>query len=213
MYNDPNQPPQQPPYGQPQPPYYGPPQQPPYGPPQQPPYGQPPYMPPQQPYGQPQYGVPSVPGYIPQQPPKKRRTGLWILLGVLLVLVLACVGVAGALYYVGTHNPATDVVNKYYTAIQNQDYATAFSYLDASSITFNNQNLTQSLYAQAAQAVDAQKGKVTSYSITSSNINTSNGANTASFTVSVTRNGSPYDVHLKLQQEGSAWKIVSIDNV
>jgi len=127
--------------------------------------------------------------------------------------VLACVGVAGALYYVGTHNPATDVVNKYYTAIQNQDYATAFSYLDASSITFNNQNLTQSLYAQAAQAVDAQKGKVTSYSITSSNINTSNGANTASFTVSVTRNGSPYDVHLKLQQEGSAWKIVSIDNV
>ncbi len=213
MYNDPNQPPQQPPYGQPQPPYYGPPQQPPYGPPQQPPYGQPPYGQPQQPYGQPQYGVPPVPGYVPQQPPQKRRTGLWIFLGILVVLVLACIG--GALYYVGTyggtHNPATDVANKYYTAIQNQDYATAYSYLDASSITFNNQNLTQSLYTQAAQAVDAQKGKVTSYSITSSN--TSNGANTASFTVSVTRNGSPYDVHLKLQQEGSAWKIVSVDNV
>src|SRR6266567_4869646 len=205
MYNDPNQPSQQPPYGQPQPPYYGPPQQPPYG---QPPYGQP-----QQPYGQPPYGVPPVPGYVPQQPPKKRRTGLWIFLGILVVLVLACVGVVGALYYVGTHNPATDVANKYYTAIQNRDYATAYSYLDASSITFNNQNLTQSLYIQAAQAVDAQKGKVTSYSITSSNINTSNGANSASFTVSVTRNGSPYDVHLKLQQEGSAWKIVSVDNV
>ncbi len=161
MYNDPNQPSQQPPYGQPQPPYYGP----------------------------------------------------RIFLGILVVLVLACIGVVGALYYVGTHNPATDVANKYYTAIQNRDYATAYSYLDASSITFNNQNLTQSLYIQAAQAVDAQKGKVTSYSITSSNINTSNGANSASFTVSVTRNGSPYDVHLKLQQEGSAWKIVSVDNV
>jgi Protein of unknown function (DUF3828) len=208
MYNDPNQPPQQPPYGQPQPPYYGPPQQS-YGPPQQPPYGQPPYGPPQQPYGQPQYGVPPVPGYIPQQPPKKRRTVLWILLGVLLVLVLACVGVFGTIFYFGTHNPATDVVNKYYTAIQNQDYATAYSYIDASNITLNNQSITQDLYTQGAQAVDAQKGKVTSYSIGNFNINSS----TATFTVSVTRNGSPYDVHLKLQQEGSAWKIVSVDNV
>ena len=203
MYNDPNQPPQQPPYGQAQPPYYGPPQQS-YGPPQQPPYG-----PPQQPYGQPQYGVPPVPGYIPQQPPKKRRTVLWILLGVLLVLVLACVGVFGTIFYFGTHNPATDVVNKYYTAIQNQDYATAYSYIDASNITLNNQSITQDLYTQGAQAVDAQKGKVTSYSIGNFNINSS----TATFTVSVTRNGSPYDVHLKLQQEGNAWKIVSIDNV
>ena len=210
MYNDPNQPPQQPPYGQPQQPYYGPPQQPPYGQPQQPPYGQPqqPY-----PYGQPQYGVPPVPGYVPQPPPKKRRTGLWIFLGILAVLVLACIGGVAVLYYIGTHNPATDVANKYYTAIQNQDYATAYSYLDASNITFNNQNLTQGLYTQAAQAVDAQKGKVTSYSITSTNVSSSNGVNTATFTISVTRNGSPYDVHLKLQQEGSNWKIVSIDNI
>jgi len=212
MYNDPNQPPQQPPYGQPQQPYYGSPQQP-YGQPQQPPYGQPPYGSPQQPYGQPQYGIPPVPGYIPQQPPKKRRTGLRIFLGILAILVLACIGGFAAIFYFGSHNPATDVVNKYYTAIQNQDYATAYSYLDASSITFDNQNLTQSLYIQAAQAVDVQKGKVTSYSITSTNVNSSNGANTAAFTVSVTRNGSPYDVHLKLQQQGSDWKIVSVDNV
>jgi len=54
---------------------------------------------------------------------------------------------------------------------------------------------------------------VTSYSITSTNVNSSSGANTAVFTVSVTRNGSPYDVHLKLQQQGSDWKIVSVDNV
>ena len=213
MYNDPNQPPQQPPYGQPQPPYYGPPQQSPYGPPQQPPYGQPPYGPPQQPYGQPQYGVPPVPDYIPQQPPKKRRTGLWIFLGILAVLVLACIGFVVAVFYVGTHNPASDVANKYHTAIQNQDYATAYSYLDVSSITFNNQSLTQSLYTQAAQAVDVQKGKVTSYSITSFYINASSEGNTATFTISVTRNGSPYDVHLKEQLEGSNWKIVSIDNV
>src|SRR5215467_10890995 len=129
MYNDPNQPPQQPPYGQPQQPYYGSPQQP-YGQPQQSPYGQPPYGSPQQPYGQPQYGVPPIPGYISQQPPKKRRTGLWIFLGILAVLVLACAGGAVALFYFSMHNPATDVANKYYTAIQNQDYATAYSYLD-----------------------------------------------------------------------------------
>ncbi len=218
MYNDPNQPPQQPPYGQPQQPYYGPPQQPPYGQPQpsnDPTYISPPYGQPQQPYpyGQPQYGVPPVPGYVPQPPPKKRRTGLWIFLGILAVLVLACIGGVAVFVYNVTHNPATDVANKYYTAIQNQDYATAYSYLDASNITFDNQSLTQSLYTQAAQTVDTQKGQVTSYSITSSNVNSSNGVNTATFTVSVTRNGSPYDVHLKLQQKGSDWKIVSIDNV
>lgn len=202
MYNDPNQP-QQYPYGQPPPPPYG---QPPYGQPQQPPYGQPPY-------GQSPYGVPPVPNAVPPQQPKKGRRALWIVLGVIVALVLACVVGILALVNVVTHNPATDMVNHYYTAIKSQDYATAYNDLDTSGITFNNQSLTQSLYIQAAQVLDTQKGKVTAYSITSTNISTSNGVNTASFTVNVTRNAQPYDVHLQLKQEGNAWKIVSIDNV
>jgi len=115
-----------------------------------------------------------------------------------------------------SHNPATDVVNQYYTAVEQQDYATAFSNLGTSSLTIGGQacnvGACQSLYTQAALAFDAQKGKVTSYSITSTSINSNNGVSTAAFTVSVTRNGAPYDVHLKLQQEGSTWKIVNIDS-
>lgn len=212
MSNDPNQPQQypygQPPYGQPQQPSY---EQPPYGQPQQPPYGQSPYGQPT--YGQPAYGGPPIPNDAPSQQPKKRRRVLWIVLGSIIVLILACAGGIFALFNAVTHNPATDRVNHYYTAIKNQDYATAYSDLDTSGITLNAQPITQSLYSQAGQAFDVQKGKVSAYNIISTNISTSNGVNTATFTVSVKRNGQSYDVHLQLKQESNDWRIVSIDNI
>jgi Domain of unknown function (DUF4333) len=79
---------QQPGYGQPPTPGYGQPgQQPGYGQPAQPQYGQP-QQPAygQQPYGQPQYGQPQYgqPGYAA---PKKSRTGLFLGLGALVVVV------------------------------------------------------------------------------------------------------------------------------
>src|SRR6266700_3749623 len=37
---------------------------------------------------------PGQPYYPPQPPPKKRRTGLWIALGIIAVLVFACIGVS-----------------------------------------------------------------------------------------------------------------------
>ncbi|WP_165423248.1 DUF3828 domain-containing protein [Ktedonosporobacter rubrisoli] len=69
------------------------------------------------------------------------------------------------------------------------------------------------LFKQANQVLDASKGKVSSTSITSTNISTDNGTNTATFTVSVQRNGQPYNVHLELKQEGNNWKIVNLDNI
>ena len=224
MYNDPSPTqPEQPPYGQPQPPY-GQPQQPsygqqPYGQPQPPPYGQPQYGQPQQtPYGQtqqPQYGIPQVPYYAPQQqqPPKKRRRWLWIVLGVVGVLLLVCVGGGVLLFYLGTHNGATDAANQYYTAIEKQDYNTAFTYLDTSNFILNGRTINQVVFSQAGQIVDQTKGKVTNFSITNTSISSNNGVNTAQITVSVTRNGPPYDVHLNLQQESSGWKITKIDNI
>ncbi len=208
MYNDPNlnQPNQPPPYGQPpQAPY----NQPPYGQPQQEPFGQQPtqYMPPP---GQPPYGVPP---YAPPQQPKPRRRGriLWIVLGIIVVLVLACVG--GAIALVVTNNGATNAVNQYYMAVEQQDYATAYTYLDTSGIALNGQSLTQALYIQANQAIDIARGKVSSYAITSTSTNSNNGVNTAAITVNVTRNGQSYDVHLQLKQESNGWKIVRTDNI
>ncbi len=214
MNNDPNQP-QRPPYGQQQPPSYGQPQ---YGQPQPPPYGQPQYGQPQQvPYGQPQqpqYGIPQIPNYAPQQqqPPKKRRRWPWIVLGIVVVLLLVCGGGFVLLFYLGTHNGATDAASQYYTAIEKQDYNTAFTYLDTSNLTLNGQGLTQSLYIQGAMLIDQTKGKLTAYSITNTSLNSNNGVNTAMLTVSETRNGAPYDVHVQLKQESSGWKITSLDN-
>lgn len=131
--------------------------------------------------------------------------------------MLACVGGVFVFVNAVTHSPAANTVNQYYTAMENQDYTTAYQYLDPGmSLTFQgaSQQISQSLFTAAAQAYDAQKGKISSYSITSTNLNSSTSAgSTAAITVKVTRNGSSYDVHLQLKQEGSDWKIVSFDSL
>jgi len=94
--------------------------------------------------------------------------------------------------------------------VKNQDYNTAYSYISTNLTASNGQALTQQLYTTAAQALDLTKGKVTSFSAGPPSINN----NVASVTVSVTRSGgSPYDVHLQLQQINSSWKITSYDNI
>ena len=230
---------QQPPYGQPQPPYGQPgqPQQPPYEQqwgqqPQQPPYGQPgqPQQPPyeqqwgQQPpqdytptqYVAPAYGAQPAPGYMPPQQPKRSRRGLWIALGIIGGLIVLSCAVCGIFFALGIGFSAKNVagpaitVNQYYSAVEKQDYNTAFSYIGTNLTVSNGQVLTQQIYTVAAQGLDTLKGKVTNYSVGS--ISTTN--NVASVTVSVTRGTSaPYDVHLQLQQVNGAWKITSYDNI
>ncbi len=240
MSYDPNQPQPpdsgqqpQPPYGQPgqpqQPPYeqqwgqqpqsqYG---QPPYGQPQQPPYEQqwgqqPPqdYAPTQ--YVAPAYGAQPAPGYMPPQQPGRSRRGLWIALAIIGGLIVLSCGVCGILFATGVGFFAKTVagpaitVNQYYSAVEKQDYNTAFSYISTNLTASNGQTLTHELYTTAAQALDTVKGKVTNFSVGS--ISTSN--NVASVTVSVTRgSASPYDVHLQLQQINGSWKITSYDNI
>jgi serine/threonine protein kinase len=166
---------------------------------------------------QPSYHTPSSPIYPAPAPnmaaaPPGYVLVLWIVLGIVVVLLLVCGGGFVLLFYLGTHNGATDAANQYYTAIEKQDYNTAFTYLDASNLTLNSQGLTQSLYIQGARLFDQTKGKLTAYSITNTSLNSNNGVNTAMLTVSETRNGAPYDVHVQLKQESSGWKITSLDN-
>jgi ABC-type transporter MlaC component len=101
-------------------------------------------------------------------------------------------------------------VDQYYTAVKNQNYNSAFSYISTGLTASNGQALTQELYTTAAQALDTVKGKVTNFSVGTPSINN----NTATVTVSVTRgSAAPYDVHLQLQQINGSWKITSYDNI
>jgi hypothetical protein len=221
MYNDPNQP-QPPPYGgqpdwrqQQPPPEYGQ-SPPPYG---QPQWGQqpppPPYAPTQ--YGAPPYGVPPVPDYAqPQQQPRQSRRALWIVLGILGALIVLSCAVCGIFFALGigffakTVAAPTSTVDQYYTAIKNQNYDTAYSYLAPNLTASNGQQLTQAIYKTAAQALDTVKGTVSNFTI--GNISVNN--DTASMTVTVKRaNASAYDVHLQLKQVSGTWKITSYDNI
>lgn len=184
MYNDPSQP-QQPPYGQPQPPY-----------------------------GQPQYGVPPVPAYVAQPPPKKSLRWLWITLGILGGLfVLVCGGCViisalGINLFAQAVGPAV-TATQYYQAIQDQDYTQAYSYIDPAGASVAGQSLTQTVFTTGAQAIDAQKGKVISFTSSGFNVN----GNTAAVTMLVTRGGQQYTVNLELKKEGNDWKIINADGI
>jgi len=237
MYNDPNQP-QPPPYGgqpdwrQQPPPEYGQPP-PPYG---QPQWGQQPPPPPpyaQTQYGPPPYGVPPMPDYPqpqPQQPTQSRRA-LWIVLGIFGgLIVLGLIGCVVFFVLIGTAAQRTIstvttsiektetavssssgpevTVQQYYTAIQSQDYVTAYSYLESNLTTTNGQALTQQLFTQAAMSQDSSSGQVTGFTVTA------DPNDSTKFTVSVTRGtNAPYTVNIQVTMVGSDWKISSYDGI
>jgi hypothetical protein len=203
--------PQQPPYGQPptQPSGQGQPQQ---G------YGQPPYQGPTQPYGQPPYGQIQYGGPPPnyaQPPQKKSRKWLWITLAIIGgVLVLGCGGcvIASAvgINILGNVAGPTVTANAYYQAIKDQDYNKAYTYWDTSKVTsVGGQQVTQGAFVQLGQLDDKLRGAVTSFSQT----NESTNGDTATATMSVTRNGSTYPVQLQMHKVGSDWKITSANNI
>jgi len=197
MYNDPNQQPQQPAYTE-----Y--PAQPPLGQPQQPPL-----------YG-PYYGPPPMQGYI-QPPPQKPASlrWLWITLGIVGgLLLLACVGcgIAGVIgfnYAAKITGPAL-VSTRYYNAVRQQDYTTAYNYMD-STVMVQGQPMAEQDYIAAAQNLDIAQGTITKSSSTSFTVNNT----TADVVMSITRAGSndTYTVHMQLKQVGNTWKIISIDRL
>ncbi len=210
----PGQPPYQPPSSEIPPTQYAP--QPPYGAPQQPPYGQPYGTPPQQPpYGQPQYGQPPY-GQVPPTPPKRSLRWLWITLAIVGVLILAGCATCGILSVnaIGPFARAVGpvvAVDQYYTAVQKQDYTTAFSFL-SNDATLTSQNQTvpigtsQQAYSQAAQLLDANFGTVTSHSVAAS------GSDTTVLTINVTRTKhAPYSVRFTMVQIGNSWKIKNME--
>ena len=210
MGYDPNQP-----YGQPPNPYGQPPTQ--YNPPPpgfeqgQPLYGQPPMYSGTPPMPMPNYGPP------PQK--KSSLRWLWITLAIVGgLLVLSCggcviAGVAGIGFFAKAIAGPTATANVYYQNIKDQTYDQAYNYLDTNMTTTTGQQLTSTVFTGMAQAQDQAKGPVTAFSQTSVNTDSTNGVNTATVVMSVTRNGSSYDVTLQLREESGAWKIVAFDSI
>ena len=172
--------------------------------------------------GQPSAAYQQAPYYGPQPPlatlppRKKSRRWLWIVL-IIIVLVVGGGATAIALAVNAVNNsPAKTVVQDYYNAVAQQDYATAYSYLGIQTLTVNGQKqaASQDLYTQVAQSIDQANGPVTAYNITGIALNSSTSTgNTATITVDVTRGGKVQQVHLQLQQMGNDWVIVSIDHL
>jgi len=151
----------------------------------------------------------SLPNYAPA-PFQCRRTRLWIVLGSIVGVIVFAAVVTGAVFialhtfFQQTDQPAP-VTASYYLAFMTQDYTKAYAELD-SQATINGQKLDEQTFRNLAATADAQKGKVTSYSLDGND-------SSSHFTVTVHRGGQNYTVHLQLKLEGSVWKIISADGI
>ena len=185
MYNDPNQPPPPPPFEQ-----------------------------PQTVYGSPPYGVPPVPPvavYVVPPPPKKSLRWLWITLGIIGgIVVLGCSGcVIVSIISVNSFSQSTSLVttaNLYYQAVRDQQYTIAYSYIDPAGASVSGQTLTRELFVNGAQAIDAQKGVVTSFASSGFSIN----GNTATVTMQVNRGSQSYTVHLELKKKVATGRLLML---
>ena len=160
----------------------------------------------------PESSAPPSPYYAPfpgyTQPPRKSHRWVWITVGIvaLLGIVGAALLVWGATQVFTTYyNSSLRASDMYYSAIKTQDYGTAYSYLGSPLRT----EYSQQAFTQAAQQQDTAAGTVSRFGMT--NIPT---GDPAYVTLTVTRaNGSTYDVHLELRQEGGAWKVTAFDRI
>ena len=144
-------------------------------------------------------------------------TGLLALFFAVVGLLLILVGLLLRLSPGGNSGPAT-VVHQFYTALEIQDYTTAFQYLDLSIGTPWGQMMAPDQFMEKAQAEfinkaqehDAQNGKITHYAFTRVQASPSRRI----YTIKVTRlSGDSYSTRLRLMKQGNNWKIVSFDRL
>lgn len=97
------------------------------------------------------------------------------------------------------------ITRLYYTLIEARNYARAYTYLDAHAADPNGQVFTQQSFVQQAQLRDSEAGTIVSFSVS---------AYTPMVIATVTRSQlGPYHAHLQMKQEGSTWKILSLDRI
>jgi hypothetical protein len=132
---------------------------------------------------------------------------VWIVLGIIVLMTIlgGALLALGVGFAVNTYGGSTITTDQYYTAIKNQDYARAYTYLGSHLQTV----FSQEAFTQAAQQRDAAAGKVSRFAF--ENVPT---GDPATVTLTVTRtNGTSYMVHLEVRQEAGAWKISAFDRI
>ncbi len=164
---------------------------------------------------------PAHPGAAMPQPARKpSRTWIPIVVTFFSVIVLLSCGLCGWGFYsifnssFQITNGVITTVNDYYSAIEQRNYAAAYSELaPQGSIS----GLTQQAFIQQAQQRDQQFGPVTSYvpgqpgfGFTSSN---QPDLSQMTLTVSVTRTHLHYAALLTLQKIGNNWLITDFDRI
>jgi len=161
------------------------------------------YNPGQPPYDQGQ-GIP--PTMYAQPARKKSLRWLWI---ILVVLVLVIAGAVATIFILtGPSRAVNTVVQNYYTAVEQQNYTTAYTYVDGQSYQSAGQHirLLQAEYTLVARTTDLTEGKLSAFTISAISVNGS----TASATVNVTRNGTVRVVTVQLLDVAGTWEIDAI---
>ena len=155
----------------------------------------------------------SVPTYVPpsnyEQQRRQSRGLLWLIFGAATLIVIAgfvvtvIIAANTALneFFNKTDSPIPVAAN-YYQSMLHLDYTQAYKDLDRNA-TINGQHVDQQAFTKLAREAVAQNGLVFGYSIEVQ------GNDPSHLVVTVKRLGRSYQVHLQLQQEGNAWKIVS----
>ncbi|HYB00127.1 MAG TPA: hypothetical protein VED37_07900 [Ktedonobacteraceae bacterium] len=96
----------------------------------------------------------------------------------------------------------------FYQALEAQNYALAYSYLDANATIANGQKLTQQTFTQLAQSRDNQFGPVTGFDLL---LNSSD--HTQVIMTIARKSGFRYHAHLRVKQKGNDWKILTLDRI
>ncbi|HLV98793.1 MAG TPA: hypothetical protein VKT82_08975 [Ktedonobacterales bacterium] len=130
------------------------------------------------------------------------------------ILSLVFCGIGTPLVLVGLllwrlpgESPTASVVSGYLAAFENQDYMTAYSYLNPDMKTPQGQPITSAWFVQRAQAYDMEQGRVTNYGLAAVRANPGRRR----FTIKVTRGNSVYKTNLFLRQQGGEWRITGFD--
>ncbi|MBO0792280.1 MAG: hypothetical protein J2P36_15230, partial [Ktedonobacteraceae bacterium] len=98
------------------------------------------------------------------------------------------------------------VVDHYFTAFVNQDYVTAFQYLDPAIRTRPGEPATQIWFTRRAQAYDDERGKMTNYVLRGFHLKPK-----TTYTVKVIRGKRSYLIHLSLSKKDNTWNIAGFD--
>ena len=119
-------------------------------------------------------------------------------------LVFLLLGLAFLLFFRNTGSAA--VVDHYCMALANQDYATAFQYLDLGRMTYQDDLDARTWFTRRAQAQDEQ-GTITDYALKGFRLQ----GGIAIYTIKFIRSNRSYTIPVTLSKRGDTWKIMGFD--